>query len=278
MTDSIRWAANLSLLFTELPLLSRPEAAKRAGFDEIEFWWPFDSGVPAQAVVQAFVDAIQDAHVDLTAMNLFGGDMQGGERGVLSYPERKDEFRASVRIAAEIGRALGTRLFNVPYGHRRPDLDIETQTATADDNLDYATTVMGEFNGTVMLEPLSGWPLYPLMTAEDALSIIGRLRATRGITNLALLLDQYHLESNGTDVFRLLDEHSDQIVHVQIADVPGRGEPGSGASELSRFVDRLGAVGYTGAVALEYIPTTSTEDSLREWNNTMRPWRGREDA
>ncbi|MBO1903241.1 TIM barrel protein [Leucobacter weissii] len=267
-----RWVANLSLLFTELPLLDRPAAAAAEGFDAIEYWWPFGtSGRPSSDEVDAFIAAVDDAGVSLVAMNLFAGDMPAGERGVLSYPERTQEFRDSVAVAVEVGRRLGTRMFNAPYGHRREGLDPEVQNRVGDDNLAFAATELGAVGGVVLLEPVSRMPLYSMKSAADAFAIRDRLHA-RGITNVEFLLDQYHLAMNGEDVLALIAEHTGDIAHVQLADIPNRGEPGSGEGAVGPAVEALLAAGYDGLMALEYIPTTNTADSLAAWRRDATTW------
>ncbi|WP_256840590.1 hydroxypyruvate isomerase family protein [Ornithinimicrobium faecis] len=273
MYDSLRWVANLSLLFTEQPLLERPAAARAAGFEEVEFWWPFGtSGRPDRAEIDAFVVAVQDAGATLTAMNLFAGDMPAGERGVLSYPERTAEFRDSVDIAMEVGERLGVRMFNAPYGHRRDGLDPTRQDEIADESLAYAATAAARIDGVIMFEPVSGMPQYPMKRSADALQIIDRVTANTGVTNLGFLLDQFHLAMNGEDPVQVARDHASRVHHVQIADTPGRGEPGSGDADVIGMVDALRDGGYEGAFALEFIPAVSTAESLKAWHRQLATW------
>jgi len=272
LTD-INWVANLSLLFAELPLLERPAAARAAGFDRVEFWWPFgDSGRPSSAEVDAFVDAIESSGVELVAMNLFAGNMPIGERGVLSHPERQDEFRDSVKIAMDIGKRLGTSLFNAPYGHRRDGLDYEEQDALATENLAYAAAAAARIDGIIMMEPVSGMPEYPVTGAEAAVAIIDRVIEETGNTNLGFLLDQFHVVNAGGDLFADIEKYGHRIIHVQLADTPGRGEPGSGSGEIRKTVQTLLDQGYRGSFALEFIPPESTERSLEVWAVELQSW------
>lgn len=272
MISSPPWIVNLSLLFTEVPLAERPRAAVEAGFDAFEFWWPFgDQGRPSNTQVEEFIGAIDASGGRLHAMNLFAGDMPAGERGVLSYPERIDEFRDSVEIALTVAERLGTRLFNAPYGHRREGLDHRQQDELADDSLNFAAEKLGRFDAKVLLEPLSGMPQYPLKTSADGLAVIERITERSGVHNIGLLLDQYHLMSNGEDVAQLVRDNPGRIDHVQIADVPGRGEPGSGSSsgQIAEMIAALKDTGYSGALALEYFPTTDTTTSLTTWRRSI---------
>ncbi|WP_205650196.1 hydroxypyruvate isomerase family protein [Actinoplanes solisilvae] len=264
-----RFDVNCSILFTELPLLERPAAAKAAGFDAVEFWWPFASAVPPVSEMAAFIKAIRDAGVQLVGLNFFAGDMAGGDRGVVSWPARSAEFRDSVELAAEIGYATGCRSFNALYGNRIAYLDREVQAETAVANLAFAAAAVSRIGGTVLVEPVSGPHPYQLRTAADVVSVLDRVRTERGVDNLAFLADLYHLTVNGDDVSKVLKEHADLIGHVQIADAPGRHEPGSGDIDLDALLNQLDQAGYDGWVGLEYIPSGASALSFdwlpREW-------------
>ena len=131
----LSYEVNLSILFTELPLLERPEAARRAGFDAVEFWWPFPVAVPSDAAVDEFVSAVTDSGVQLVGLNFFAGDMAGGDRGVLSWPARSGEFRDNVDVTVGIGSRLGCRSFNALYGLRISGEDPAEQDDVAVGNL-----------------------------------------------------------------------------------------------------------------------------------------------
>ena len=133
--ESLRYAVNLSMLFTELPLLQRPAAAKAAGFDAVEFWWPFATAVPADAEVDAFITAVTDAGVQLIGLNFFAGDMPGGDRGLVSWPARSGEFRDNIDVTVGIGERLGCRAFNALYGNRTDDSTPQAQDDVAAENL-----------------------------------------------------------------------------------------------------------------------------------------------
>ena len=115
----MKYAVNCSILFTELPLLERPAAAKAAGFDFVEFWWPWDRAVPTDEEVDAFVAALKDADVQLIGLNLFAGDMPGGDRGLVSWIARAEEFEANLPVVVRIAKATGCQTFNALYGLRR---------------------------------------------------------------------------------------------------------------------------------------------------------------
>ncbi|WP_309113999.1 TIM barrel protein [Saccharothrix sp.] len=239
----MRYDVNLSILFTELPVLERPAVAKKAGFDAVEFWWPFAEAVPATGEVEAFEAAVRDAGVRLVGLNFFAGDMPAGDRGLVAWPGREAEFRANVEIAAGLADRLGCRTFNALHGSF-------PTTPAALENLRYAADVAAEIGATVVVEPLSAAPDYPLRTAADALAVLD----AAGRDNLALLADLYHLAVNGDDL-DALTAHVDRIGHVQIADAPGRGEPGTGDLDLTGLLAKLEAGGYQGFVGLEYKAT-----------------------
>jgi len=264
MDHSLRYDVNCSILFTELPLLERPAAAAQAGFSAIEFWWPFDEAVPDGASVDAFVSAVRDAGVALVGLNFAAGDMPGGDRGLVSWPARSVEFRESVSVLVEIGEQLGCASFNALYGNRVEDVPSVQQDELALTNLAFAASEVDRIGGTVLVEPVSGAPRYPLLTAADALAVIDNVRAESGVTNLGLLADLYHLAVNGDDVDAVIAAYADRIAHVQIADDPGRNEPGTGELPLDRQLTALETAAYTGWVGLEYKPSTTTLDSL-EW-------------
>ncbi len=262
MTHNLKYAVNCSIMFTELPLLERPAAAKAAGFDAVEFWWPFPVAVPSDAEVDAFVAAIQDAGVQLVGLNFFAGDMPGGDRGILSWPGRRSEFLANVALTVTIGERLGCRAFNALYGNRLDGVDPAVQDDLAAENLGIAARAAACSGATVLVEPVSGAERYPLLTADDALAVVQRVRRETGVSSIGLLADLYHLAVNGDDVDRVIAEQTRHVAHVQIADAPGRNEPGTGDLPLMRQLADLEANGYSGWVGLEYKPSTTTDDSF----------------
>jgi hydroxypyruvate isomerase len=257
-----RFAVNTSILFTELPVLERPAAARQAGFGAIEFWWPFDEAVPADSAVDAFVAAIRDAGVQLIGLNFAAGDMPGGDRGLVSWPARSDEFRDNIDITVGIGEQLGCRAFNALYGNRVDDSQPGQQDDLAVENLTLAAQAAGRIGGIVLVEPVSGAPRYPLKTAADVVGVVERVQRASGAENLRFLCDLYHLAVNGDDVDTAINLHADRVGHVQIADAPGRNEPGTGDLPLDHWLDALAQAGYDGWVALEYKPSGATVDSF----------------
>jgi hydroxypyruvate isomerase len=250
------------MLFTELPLAARPAAARAAGFTAVEAWWPFGSAVPGDAEVDGFERAVRDAGVQLVALNGFAGNMRAGDRGIVSWPGRQQEFLDNLDIVAGLGARLGCRRFNLLYGNRIEGASAAAQDELAVENLAAATRAARPAGAVVLLEPLSGIPQYPLRTAADVIGVLDRLPAEG--TNAALLLaDLYHLRVNGEDIPAVLDRAASRIGHVQVADVPGRHEPGTGTADLDGWVGQLRRLGYQGWIGLEYAPLGTTAAGLR---------------
>lgn len=263
MTHQLRYEVNCSILFTELPLLERPSAVKAAGFDAVEFWWPFAEAVPADKDVDAFVAAVQDAGVQLVGLNFFAGDMPAGDRGLVSWPARSAEFRDNIEVTVGIGERLGCTAFNALYGNRVDGIAPEAQDELGAENLALAARAAARIGGTVLVEPVSGADRYPLLTAADALAAIDRaVVAGADEGSIGLLADLYHLAVNGDDVDAVIAQHAARVAHVQVADAPGRNEPGTGTLPLDRQLAALEAAGYAGWVGLEYKPATTSADSF----------------
>jgi hydroxypyruvate isomerase len=261
MSHSLRYLANCSMLFTELPLLERPAAARSAGFGAVEFWWPFEDPVPGDAAVDAFVSAVGDAGVRLVGLNFFAGDLAGPNCGVLSIPARSQQFRDNIDVTVGIGERLGVSGFNALYGNRVDGVAPEEQDELALPNIVDAARAAAGIGATVFIEPVSGPKPYPLRRAADAAAVVDQARAA-GAGNVGILFDIYHLAANGDDIDRAIAAYADKVAHVQIADAPGRGEPGTGQLDLDGYLARLEQAGYAGWVGLEYKPTVPTVDSL----------------
>jgi len=260
----VSYTLNCSILLTELPLLERAEAARQAGFDSVEFWWPFAEAVPADQEVDKFIASIKNAGVQLDGLNFFAGNMPAGDRGLVSWKGRCGEFKDNVAVVAAIGEATGCTSFNALYGNRLADYTPEEQDELGLKNLLEATEGVAKIGGTVLIEPVSGTEAYPLKTAADALKIVDAVKA-EGKSNIALLADFYHMAVNGDDVAAVIEAHAKDFGHIQIADAPGRGAPGTGDLPLFDWINRSRELGYTGKVALEYKQDRAT---AFEWLKT----------
>jgi hydroxypyruvate isomerase len=260
----MRYDVNLSILFTELPLLERPAAARAAGFEAVELWWPFPVPVPEDRAIDALLHALDDAGVRLVGLNFDAGDMAAGDRGLASRPYDSARFRANIDVTVGIAEATGCRVLNALYGKRVHGLDPHAQDDLAITNLGLAAEAARRCDATVVVEALNSHENagYPLTSSHAALSVIDRVRDQAGTGNVAFLADFYHLARMGEDPLTVIDRHAPDFGHVQIADVPGRGQPGTGDIAYADVLAALDAAGYTGFVGLEYRPVGPSADSF----------------
>jgi hydroxypyruvate isomerase len=234
----LRFDVNCSILFTELPLLKRPAAARAAGFDAVEFWWPFAEPVPADREVDAFVGSLSDAGVGLAALNFAGGDLAAGDRGLLSRPDGSAAFRDNIDVCVGIAGRTGCTVLNALYGNRASGVSAQVQDALAIENLTLAAQGAAAAGATVVVEALN---------SHD--------------TPHAALVSSHHLGRMGEDLPELLARDADDIAHIQVADVPGRGAPGTGELDFEALFGQLAAQGYRGWIGLEYQPDEPADSS-----------------
>lgn len=250
---------NCSILFTELPVTARASAAAACGFGGVEFWWPWPEAVPSATEADAFVESILDAGVQLVALNFHAGNLAGGERGILSHPGRSAEFRRNIPACVEIARRTGCTRLNAPYGQRLAGLDHDTQDAVAIANLRLAAEAAGNVGASVLVEAINSvdTPGFPVDTSARAMAVI---RAV-GAPNVGFLADLYHLAKMGENVADTLHRYREAIAHVQVADPPGRGAPGTGTLDFEPLFAQLAADSYDGWVGLEYLPSDPADSA-----------------
>jgi hydroxypyruvate isomerase len=252
----MRFSANVSILFKEVPFLERFGRAGAAGFSAVEFWWPGHEAEPG-----AVEHTVKDAGLDVALFNFDAGDMAAGDRGLVSDPERQHLFWDNVPVALDLARALGCERINVLVGQEIPGLDREEQLALARENVRFAAEEAEAADVTVMVEAVNTFEngpylLYTTGQAVEFVELVGR-------ENVLIQHDFYHLQRMEGNLVANLCEHIDHIGHVQIADSPGRGEPGTGEIHYPYVLGELERLGYGGYVGLEYNPTTeSTEESF----------------
>ncbi|MEU6082706.1 TIM barrel protein [Streptomyces sp. NPDC047108] len=271
-----RFDVNLSILFTELPLLERPAAAAEAGFTAVELWWPWTgTPTPEPSALAALRDALNAAGTRLVGLNFYAGELPGPDRGALSLPgEESDRFRANIDVAAGFAESLGCTALNALYGNRVQGVDPQVQDTLALENLALAARAADRIGATLLIEALNRpeSPDYPLVSAESAVEVVDRVNAATGLGNARFLMDLYHLSMNGEDLHRVIDRHTAKTGHVQIADDPGRGAPGSGGLDFDDLADRLGKAGYDGWFGLEYkSPAGGAFDWLPADRRAARP-------
>ena len=255
-----RFAANLTMLFTEYPFLERFDRAAAAGFQAVEFLFPYDHDVPAIAA------ALRRNRLEQVNFNLPAGDFAGGERGIANDPHRVDAFRDGVERAIAIAGELGCLRLNCLVGLALPEVPIALQWDVLTDNLRFAAERTAEAGITLLVEPLNNLdtPGYLLVHTDQALELLDRA----GNPNLKLQYDCYHMQRMEGNLTATLVEHLPRIGHIQIAACPGRHQPGSGEINYPFIFEALDAAGYDGWVSLEYNPVPNTEASLawlRDW-------------
>ena len=261
-TCDLRFDVNCSILFTERPLLERPAAARAAGFDAVEFWWPFAAPVPADREVDAFVGALDDAGVRLVALNFAAGDLAAGDRGLLSLPAGSAAFRDNIDACVGIAARTGCGVLNALYGNRADGLPERQQDELATENLSLAAGAAARAGATVVVEALNSLdtPRAAIVSSQRALALIRAVRAT-GAANIAFLADLYHLSRMGEDLTATLARYAGDIAHVQVADVPGRGAPGTGQLDYEVLFRQLAGQGYQGWIGCEYQPSDPADSS-----------------
>lgn len=251
-----RWTANLSTLFTELPLVQRPAAAAEAGFDAAEIWWTLDGPTPPQSELDALRRAFTDAGVRLTGLNFDAGNMAAGSKGLLSRPAESQQFRDNIEVAVGLADSLGCKALNALYGNRVEGLDVAVQDELALENLALAARAVHGIGAILLVEALNApeAPQYALLSAKDAVAVVDRVNEATGLGNTYFLCDLYHLARNGEDLQQVIAEYADRIGHVQIADAPARNQPGTGELDFADLLGRLDGTGYSGYIGLEYKP------------------------
>ncbi|GAA4813874.1 TIM barrel protein [Streptomyces ziwulingensis] len=264
-----RFTVNLSILFTELPLLERPAAAAAAGFNAVELWWPWiDSATPERSRLDALKAAIEDAGVRLTGLNFYAGRLPGPDRGALSVPgEESDRFRANIDVAADFAASLGCGALNALYGNRVEGVDPAEQDALALENLVLAARAAHRVGAILLIEALNQpeSPRYPLVSAPAAVDVVDKVNAATGLDNARFLMDLYHLSMNGEDLPSVIERYAARTGHVQIADNPGRGAPGTGSLPLEELLGLLREAGYRGWIGLEYKPGDGSSAESFGW-------------
>ncbi|MDA8298027.1 MAG: TIM barrel protein [Actinomycetota bacterium] len=260
---ALQFAANLSIIFTELPLLERPAAAAAAGFSAVESWWPFAASVPTDQELADFEEAIGEAGVSLIALNLDGGDLAAGERGIASHPGVDQRFADNLSCALGIAKRQGVRVMNALYGNAVEGMTRAVQDDLAIERLVVAAKAAEEVGARIVVETQNHLdsPRYPLRTPAEVIALCEKVRA-EGAGAIGWLCDLYHVAMEQMDPTAELEAHFADIDHVQIADAPGRHEPGSGSIDFRRALGRLVELGYDGYVACEYRPSGRSEESF----------------
>jgi hydroxypyruvate isomerase len=255
-SDGLVLDVNISMLFAHLPMSARPDAVAAAGFGAVEVWWPFETAAPSAREIRRFADRLRQAGTQLVAINMHEGNPRCGDRGSLSWPHETAAVLANAELTLDIAATTGCRLINALYGNAVPGLDVQRQREVAVDNLTHIARLAAERDVTIILETLNGFdsPGFPLTRLETTGRLVTDVRKQAGVDNVALLFDVYHLHRTGHDLVGEIGRWGNLIAHVQLADDPGRGRPGSGVIDFPAVLAALARSGYRGCLGLEYIP------------------------
>jgi len=249
-----QFAANLTMLFNEVPFMERFERAGKAGFKAVEFLFPY----PFSAA--EIKQALDQNQLKLVLHNLPAGDWDAGERGIACHPDRVDEFRQGVSKAIEYAKVLGVHQLNCLAGKAPAGVDNKILHTTFVENIRYAASELKKANLRLLIEPINTFdiPGFYLNTTKQAVDILSEV----GADNLLVQYDIYHAQRMEGELANTIEKNLSKIGHIQLADNPGRNEPGTGEINyhfLFKFLDRIG---YQGWIGCEYKPTANTEAGL----------------
>ena len=247
-------AANLTMLFTELPFLERFHAAAQAGFKAVEFLFPY-AFEPAEIAEQ-----LRRHELQLVLHNLPAGNWDAGERGIACHPDRCDEFRQGVDEAIRYAKLLGVKQLNCLVGIVPQGVNAELARLTLVGNLKFAADKLQAAGIDLLIEPINRFDIagFFLNTTQQALALI----KASGSDNLFLQYDIYHMQRMEGELANTIKVNLALIRHVQLADNPGRGEPGTGEINYRFLFSFLKEIGYQGWIGCEYKPQAGTEAGL----------------
>lgn len=255
-----KFAANLTMLFTEVPFLKRFEQAHQAGFQAVEFLFPYAfEADELKAQLSAF-------GLEQALFNMPPGDWDSGERGFAAIPGREEEFKESVATAIMYAKTLGCRKVHAMSGIVDPRFSREAHIKTFIENIRYAADAFAEHGIEVMIEPLNSRdvPNYFIAHQHEAARLIEKVKRP----NVKLQLDLYHAQIMDGDLTTLIEDVAPHIGHVQIASVPDRHEPSEGELHYPHLFNVLDRVGYQGWIGCEYNPRNTTQQGL----NWVKPY------
>ncbi len=256
-----KFSANLTFLFNELPFMERFEAAAKAGFRAVEYMAPYPYPVGELKAALKANDLVQ------VLFNLPAGDWDNGERGMACIPGREVEFKEGVATAIAYARALDCKRINCLSGKLPPGVSRELATTTMVGNLKYAALELKREGIMLVTEPINSFdiPGYFVNRTSEALAILDAVSSD----NLFVQYDVYHAQRMDGELGSTLKNQLARIGHIQIADNPGRNEPGTGEINYAWVLKHIDAIGYDGWVGCEYKPKTTTVEGLC-WMNSFR--------
>ena len=249
-----QFAANLTMLFNELPFMDRFEKASSSGFKAVEFLFPY--AYSAQEIYQKLV---QNKLV-VVLHKLPAGDWDAGERGIACLPDRVEEFQAGVTKAIDYAKVLGVNQLNCLAGKMPNGVDADSLRKTLVANLRYAAAELKKANIKLLIEPINTFdiPGFYLSKTHQALDILDEV----GSDNLFIQYDIYHAQRMEGELCKTVEANLSKIAHIQLADNPGRNEPGTGEINYMHLFAFIDSIGYQGWIGCEYKPASNTEAGL----------------
>ena len=249
-----QFAANLTMLFTEVPFMERFQKAADSGFKAVEFLFPYAFSA------EEIKNKLEENHLKLVLHNLPAGDWDAGERGIACLPDRVDEFRSGVAKAIEYAKILGVPQLNCLAGKVPVGADLKNHHETFVGNLRYAAAELKKANLRLLIEPINHFdiPGFFLTKTAQAIHILDEV----GADNAFVQYDIYHAQRMEGELCKTIENNLTRIAHLQLADNPGRNEPGTGEINyihLFKFLDRIG---YQGWIGCEYKPASETVSGL----------------
>lgn len=249
-----KFAANLTMLFNEVPFLERFEMASSAGFKAVEILFPYTF------IAKDIKEKLDQYQLELVLHNMPAGDWDSGDRGIACDPKRKEEFIESVSMAINYAKILDTHQLHCLAGRTPAGSNLKDIHQTFIDNLCYAAAELKKANLRLLIEPINTFniPEYFLSTTKQAFDILNEV----GADNLFVQYDIYHAQRMEGELANTIENNLSKIGHIQVADNPGRNEPGTGEINFAYLFKHLDRIGYKGWIGCEYKPTTTTEASL----------------
>lgn len=248
------FSANLNFLFNEHPFMDRFAAAAKAGFKYVEFMFPYDYEL------KDIKKRLDENNLKLVLFNLPAGNWAEGDRGIAADPVRKGEFKTGVGKAVEAAEFLGTQKVNCLVGKIAGNYEPNRIMENLVDNISYAADEFGKAGLDLMIEPINHFdiPGFYLNTTDQAMEIITKVNKP----NVCLQYDIYHAEREGENHDLIIEKYLTKIGHIQVADNPGRNQPGTGVIKVKALFDKIDKMGYKGYIGMEYKPTGTTVESL----------------
>lgn len=250
----LKFAANLTMLYADSPFLQRFDRARASGFRYVEYLFPYDHDI------RALASALEKNQLSQVLFNLPAGNWAAGDRGIAALPDRTDEFRRGVATAIQMARVLKVSRLNCLVGKRDPNIRLDDQRRVMVENVRYAAQALGQAGITLLVEMLNPFdvPGFMLPTPRETFALLEQVAHP----NVLVQYDVYHAQRTEGELAATFQEKQSRIGHVQIADNPGRHQPGTGEINYRFLFNVMDNLGYDGFIGLEYVPAGVTEQSL----------------